>query len=55
MTGAPRQHYGVTLAVLATAALSYALLQTMVAPALLIPRPARSRRPVAEAARAAAR
>jgi EmrB/QacA subfamily drug resistance transporter len=34
MTGAPRQHYGVTLAVLATAALSYALLQTMVAPAL---------------------
>jgi EmrB/QacA subfamily drug resistance transporter len=29
-----RQHYGVTLAVLAVAALSYALLQTMVAPAL---------------------
>jgi EmrB/QacA subfamily drug resistance transporter len=29
-----RQHYGVTLAVLATAALAYALLQTMVAPAL---------------------
>src|ERR687884_1214313 len=35
MTTAPaRQHYGVTLAVLALAALSYALLQTMVAPAL---------------------
>jgi EmrB/QacA subfamily drug resistance transporter len=31
---APRQHYNVTLAVLAVAALSYALLQTMVAPAL---------------------
>jgi EmrB/QacA subfamily drug resistance transporter len=31
---APRQHYNVTLAVLALAALSYALLQTMVAPAL---------------------
>src|SRR4051812_30435587 len=30
----PRQHYNVTLAVLATAALAYALLQTMVAPAL---------------------
>jgi predicted MFS family arabinose efflux permease len=30
----PRQHYGITLAVLALAALSYALLQTMVAPAL---------------------
>ena len=30
----PRQHYNVTLAVLALAALSYALLQTMVAPAL---------------------
>jgi EmrB/QacA subfamily drug resistance transporter len=29
-----RQHYGVTLAVLATAALAFALLQTMVAPAL---------------------
>src|SRR4051794_6355432 len=29
-----RQHYNVTLAVLATAALAYALLQTMVAPAL---------------------
>jgi EmrB/QacA subfamily drug resistance transporter len=29
-----RQHYGVTLAVLALAALAYALLQTMVAPAL---------------------
>jgi EmrB/QacA subfamily drug resistance transporter len=29
-----RQHYGITLAVLAVAALSYALLQTMVAPAL---------------------
>jgi EmrB/QacA subfamily drug resistance transporter len=35
MTVAPdRQHYNVTLAVLAVAALSYALLQTMVAPAL---------------------
>ena len=35
MTTAPtRQHYGVTLAVLAVAALAYALLQTMVAPAL---------------------
>jgi EmrB/QacA subfamily drug resistance transporter len=33
-TAAPRQHYGVTLAVLAVAALAYALLQTMVAPAL---------------------
>ena len=33
-TGATRQHYGVTLAVLAVAALAYALLQTMVAPAL---------------------
>jgi EmrB/QacA subfamily drug resistance transporter len=31
---APRQHYGITLAVLALAALAYALLQTMVAPAL---------------------
>jgi EmrB/QacA subfamily drug resistance transporter len=31
---APRQHHNVTLAVLAVAALSYALLQTMVAPAL---------------------
>src|SRR3954463_5291443 len=30
----PRQHYNVTLAVLALSALSYALLQTMVAPAL---------------------
>ena len=30
----PRQHYNVTLGVLALAALSYALLQTMVAPAL---------------------
>src|SRR4051794_23260324 len=29
-----RQHYNITLAVLATAALAYALLQTMVAPAL---------------------
>ena len=29
-----RQHYGITLGVLATAALSFALLQTMVAPAL---------------------
>ena len=34
MNEAPRQHYGITLAVLALAALSYALLQTMVAPAL---------------------
>jgi MFS family permease len=33
-TTAGRQHYNVTLAVLALAALSYALLQTMVAPAL---------------------
>jgi EmrB/QacA subfamily drug resistance transporter len=32
--GGERQHYNVTLAVLALAALSYALLQTMVAPAL---------------------
>jgi len=31
---AVRQHYGITLAVLAVAALAYALLQTMVAPAL---------------------
>ena len=31
---APRQHHNVTLAVLAVAALAYALLQTMVAPAL---------------------
>jgi EmrB/QacA subfamily drug resistance transporter len=31
---AERQHYGITLAVLAVAALAYALLQTMVAPAL---------------------
>jgi EmrB/QacA subfamily drug resistance transporter len=31
---APRQHYGITLGVLALAALAYALLQTMVAPAL---------------------
>src|SRR5919202_4356429 len=30
----PRQRYNITLAVLATAALAYALLQTMVAPAL---------------------
>jgi EmrB/QacA subfamily drug resistance transporter len=30
----PRQHYGLTLAVLAVAALAYALMQTMVAPAL---------------------
>jgi EmrB/QacA subfamily drug resistance transporter len=30
----PRQHYNITLAVLALAALAYALLQTMVAPAL---------------------
>ena len=29
-----RQHYGITLAVLATAALAYAISQTMVAPAL---------------------
>lgn len=29
-----RQHYGITLAVLGVAALAYALLQTMVAPAL---------------------
>jgi len=35
MSGDPkRQHYGLTLAVLATAALSFALLQTMMAPAL---------------------
>ena len=34
MSEQPRQHYGITLAVLALAALSYALLQTMVAPAL---------------------
>ena len=34
MSEAPRQHYGITLAVLAVAALSYALLQTMVDPAL---------------------
>ena len=32
--GPPRRHYNVTLGVLALAALSYALLQTMVAPAL---------------------
>src|SRR4051794_19822704 len=32
--GEGRQHYGVTLAVLATAALAYAVSQTMVAPAL---------------------
>jgi EmrB/QacA subfamily drug resistance transporter len=32
--GVARRHYGVTLAVLALAALAYALLQTMVAPAL---------------------
>jgi EmrB/QacA subfamily drug resistance transporter len=32
--GRPRQHYGLTLAVLAVAALAYALMQTMVAPAL---------------------
>ena len=31
---APRQHYNVTLAVLATSALCYALSQTMIAPAL---------------------
>ena len=31
---APRQHYGLTLVVLAVAGLSFALLQTMVAPAL---------------------
>jgi EmrB/QacA subfamily drug resistance transporter len=30
----PRQHYGITLAVLATSALAYAVSQTMVAPAL---------------------
>ncbi|MFL5841581.1 MAG: MFS transporter, partial [Thermoleophilaceae bacterium] len=30
----PRQHYGATLAVLATSALAYAVSQTMVAPAL---------------------
>ena len=34
MNEAPRQHYGVTLAVLATGALAYAVSQTMVAPAL---------------------
>jgi EmrB/QacA subfamily drug resistance transporter len=34
LTPKPRQHYNVTLLVLMTAALSYALLQTMVAPAL---------------------
>ncbi|HEX6711796.1 MAG TPA: MFS transporter [Thermoleophilaceae bacterium] len=34
MEGEARQHYGVTLAVLATAALAYAVSQTMVAPAL---------------------
>ena len=35
MTTTPvRQHYGVTLAVLALGALSYALLQSLVAPAL---------------------
>ncbi len=35
MPGTPhRQHYGITLAVLATSALAYALSQTMVAPAL---------------------
>jgi EmrB/QacA subfamily drug resistance transporter len=33
-TDMERQHYGVTLAVLTTAALAYALLQTMIAPAL---------------------
>lgn len=32
--GPPRQHYGLTLAALAAAALAYALMQTMVAPAL---------------------
>ncbi|HEX4717918.1 MAG TPA: MFS transporter, partial [Thermoleophilaceae bacterium] len=34
MNESPRQHYGVTLAVLATGALAYAVSQTMVAPAL---------------------
>ena len=34
MSEAPRQHYGVTLGVLTTAALAFALSQTMVAPAL---------------------
>ncbi|HET9025211.1 MAG TPA: MFS transporter [Burkholderiaceae bacterium] len=34
MEGAHRQHYGITLAVLATAALAYAVSQTMVVPAL---------------------
>ncbi|HEX4733464.1 MAG TPA: MFS transporter [Thermoleophilaceae bacterium] len=34
MADAHRQHYGITLAVLATAALAYAVSQTMVAPAL---------------------
>ena len=33
-TDIPRQHYGITLAVLATSALAYAVSQTMVAPAL---------------------
>jgi|SRR5215212_6213315 len=32
--GRERQHYGITLAVLVTAALAYALQQTLVAPAL---------------------
>jgi predicted MFS family arabinose efflux permease len=31
---APRQHYGLTLAVLAVSPLAFALLQTMVVPAL---------------------
>jgi EmrB/QacA subfamily drug resistance transporter len=34
LEGSHRQHYGITLAVLATAALAYAVSQTMVAPAL---------------------
>src|SRR5204862_1493295 len=34
MTDATRQHYGVTFAVLALAGISYALLQSLVAPAL---------------------
>jgi EmrB/QacA subfamily drug resistance transporter len=34
MTGAPRQHYNITLAVLVAAGISYALLQSLVLPAL---------------------
>jgi hypothetical protein len=33
MDGAPRQHYGLTLAVLVVGALAYALSQTLVIPA----------------------